>query len=388
MGQQKQKGFILTIELILIITILVIGSFAGIVMVRDALFKRHMNKVDSQTTIIDQSDKLIGVAIGFDEHQAPLVFYYDRESDQSYRALIGIRDDRFTSREAVYYSAPNCTGDPCIKTLSNEMTDSRGTDQITATGNVSYFNALQQGPNYAIGSDGTVKGALLRSTAQACPVDDDQIQSRYISQKVVSGIPCEAFSAQLQQADSACLVGVTAGGSLLLGTADIELSASCDTCQPGYTSQGDILDNYLPAVELLLSTALDTLSLTGIVPQLEITLGTICCPEGSVLEDDENIVETLVFTILETVFDLLGIDLLSNQLIVETLALLGIEPGITYCKVPLNLTSAESVNIPGTMIPALSGLTAPFRVKLPQQSQPTKSDSWFSVPPDGEGVRQ
>lgn len=386
--RQYQQGFVLTIELILIITILVIGTFGGIVMVRDALFKRHMAKVDTQVTVVDSANTPLGIAVGFDEHQAPLIFYFDREAEQAYRTLIGIRDDRFTSREAVYYNSPNCSGDPCIKGLSDEFSDARGIGQLPYTGNVSYLNALQGGPNYAIGFDGSgVTGKLLRSTTLACPALDEDIQSRYVSQKVVSGIPCEPFSQALEQADSSCLVGATALGSVLLGTSDVELSVACDTCPAGFESQGDILDNYLPEVELLLSTSLDALALTGVIGPVDVTLGTVCCPEGTVLEEDENIVETLVFTILETVFDLLGIDFLSNQLVRDTLALLGIEEGVTNCKTPLNLVSAEQVNTQGTTTPALSNLTPPFRITLPQVAVSSSGDSWQSVSPDGEGVQ-
>ncbi|NDW20503.1 hypothetical protein [Alteromonas hispanica] len=385
--KKRERGFVLTIELILIITILVIGSFAGIVMVRDALFKRYMSKVDTQATVVDANNTPLGIAVGFDEHQAPLIFYFDREGEQAYRTLIGIRDDRFTSREAVYYNAPNCQGDPCIKGLSDETSDSRGTGQLTATGNVSYLNALQGGPNYAIGFSGDVKGQLLRSTALACPAEDEDIQSRYVSQKVVAGTPCEPFSLELVPADSSCLVGLTALGDSLLGTADVELSAACSDCPSGYESQNDIMDNYLPAVELLLSTALDSLQLVGVIGAVDVTLGEICCPVGTKLEEDENIVETLVFTILEVIFDLLGIDLIGNQLVIDTLALLGIEPGITNCQTPLTLFAAETVNTPGTTTPAFSLLQPPFRVTLPQAVASFSDNGWQSVSPTGEGSR-
>ena len=107
MNKQYQQGYILTIELILIITILIIGSIGGVILVRDALIKRYHTKVDNQITVVDANNTPLGIAIGFDEHQAPLIFYTDRQVNATYRALIGIRDDRFTSREAIYYDAPN-----------------------------------------------------------------------------------------------------------------------------------------------------------------------------------------------------------------------------------------------------------------------------------------
>lgn len=388
MKKHYQQGYILTIELILIITILIIGSIGGVILVRDALIKRHQTKVDNQITVVDANNRPLGIAVSFDEHQAPLIFYTDRGANNTYRALIGIRDDRFTSREAVYYDAPNCQGNPCLKGLSDEATDSQGVSKLNNTGNVSYINALQQGPNYAIGQLGnSVIGQLLRSTPKQCPANSEQILSRYVSQKVVTGSPCESFEIDKQPADSSCLVGVTALGNPLLGTSDQGLSQSCDTCQTGYESQGDILDLYLPQVEPLLNTALNALSLVGIGTNVDIELGTICCPEGTRLEDDENIVETLVFTILQTTFEMVGIDLVNNLIISETLSLIGIEPGITYCKTSLNLVNAEQVINITTGEPALSSLTPPFKVLLPVHSGQNRT-TWIHTPPKGEGERQ
>lgn len=388
MKKHYQQGYILTIELILIITILIIGSIGGVILVRDALIKRHQTKVDNQITVVDANNRPLGIAVSFDEHQAPLIFYTDRRANNTYRALIGIRDDRFTSREAVYYDAPNCQGNPCLKGLSDEATDSQGVSKLNNTGNVSYINALQQGPNYAIGQLGnTVIGQLLRSTPQQCPANSEQILSRYVSQKVVTGSPCESFEIDKQPADSSCLVGVTALGRPLVGTDGRELAVSCDTCQTGYESQGDILDLYLPEVESLLKDALKALKLVGIGTNFDIELGTICCPEGTRLEEDENIVETLVFTILQTTFELAGIDLVNNLIISETLSLIGIEPGITYCKTSLNLVNAEQVINITTGEPALSSLTPPFKVLLPVHSG-QNSTTWIHTPPKGEGERQ
>ncbi|MBH0048500.1 hypothetical protein [Pseudoalteromonas sp. SWYJZ19] len=388
MKKHYQHGYILTIELILIITILIIGSIGGVILVRDALIKRHQTKVDNQITVVDANNRPLGIAVSFDEHQAPLIFYTDRGANNTYRALIGIRDDRFTSREAVYYDAPNCQGNPCLKGLSDEATDSQGVSKLNNTGNVSYINALQQGSNYAIGQLGnTVIGQLLRSTPQQCPANSEQILSRYVSQKVVTGSPCESFEIDKQPADSSCLVGLTALGHPLVGTDGRELALSCDTCQAGYESQGDILDLYLPEVESLLKEALKALKFVLIGTNFDIELGTICCPEGTRLEEDENIVETLVFTILQTTFELAGIDLVNNLIISETLSLIGIEPGITYCKTSLNLVNAEQVINITTGEPALSSLTPPFKVLLPVHSG-QNSTTWIHTPPKGEGERQ
>lgn len=166
-----QGGFVITLELIIIISILGFGTLVGIVMIRDALVKHYVAKQSSEALVADAEGRILGEAIGFDEHDAPRIFYVDRSQETIYRTLISVRDDRFTSREAVYYSGTACTGVPCIKAISDELASSRGTDYLPGTGNVSYFNALQGGPNYAVGRGTTgLPGHLFRESALVCPV--------------------------------------------------------------------------------------------------------------------------------------------------------------------------------------------------------------------------
>lgn len=192
----KNAGFILSLELLLILTVLGIGLVVGVVAVRDAIFKYMNSQQNNEVFVSDSNDTNMGVAVGFDEHEAPLLIFTDSSGDTPYRALIGIRDDRFTSREPVYYTLPNCQGDPCVKSPSDENADSAGTGLLPGTGSVSYFNALQAGPTYAVGAgpDGErIKGSLYRETPQACEYNALEAAqgSRWMSQKVVSGEPCE-----------------------------------------------------------------------------------------------------------------------------------------------------------------------------------------------------
>jgi hypothetical protein len=244
----KQKGFIITIELILISTVLVIGTFVGVVAIRDALFKQYIQKQSRDVYVTDSDGRVLGKAIDYDEHEAPRIPYIDRTVEpaspdpahRNYRALIGIRDDRFTSREPVYYDGANCTGTPCIKAPSDETADNVGIDNLSATGAVGYIYKLQDGPTYAIGrSPDGIKGYLFRETANSCPVSPELIQSRYISQKVVTGSPCEAVSVGtgggdgdfVADADTSCLVA-----------ADDPLGLIPDcTCPAGFTDQNDVL---------------------------------------------------------------------------------------------------------------------------------------------------
>lgn len=202
-----QGGFVLTVELLLIITVLVLGSIVGIVAIRDALLNYQQANADRSITVYDSQGQKLGPMIGFDEHEAPLLFYFDRtlhaadSTKPVYRALIGVRDDRFTSREPIYYTGLNCQGTPCIKKTSTEQTYllsdiiTLETESINED-SVSYFHALQGGPNYAVGrsSDGGVRGALYREGLSACPLDliGEVIGSRYMSQRLVQGSPCES----------------------------------------------------------------------------------------------------------------------------------------------------------------------------------------------------
>ncbi|MGJ8690540.1 MAG: hypothetical protein ACSHXZ_13585 [Gammaproteobacteria bacterium] len=201
-----QGGFILTLELMLILTVLGIGLLVGVVAVRDALFQHYASEQSKEIYVSDANDTRIGKTIGFDEHEAPLLLFVDRSQAQNNRVLLGVRDDRFTSREPIYYTLPNCQGDPCMKRPSSEDIDNQGVDFLPGTGAVSYLYALQQGPTYGVGagSSDRLKGTLYRATEQSCPVTlvGAVLGSRWISQKVVSGEPCEPFVLPLPTVDA------------------------------------------------------------------------------------------------------------------------------------------------------------------------------------------
>lgn len=388
----RQQGFVLTLELILITTILLIGSLAGFVALRDALVKYQINQDSREVVVSDSVGQLLGPILSLDEHEAPLIPYIDRtvpidssEGGRNFRAIIGVRDDRFTSREPVYYDDYNCTGNAYIKIASDELSDNQGIDTIKGTGAVSYFYALQTGPVYAVGkSPDGIKGHLYRSTGVVNSFDPDQIKSRYISQKVVSGSPCEPFVVDKFEAESSCLVGVTLDNAVIDPATSLATDLVCDGCPQGYESQKDVLDLYLPAVEPLLNTILDTFIIAGIIPNLNLTIGDICCPIGTSLEEDENIVEVLLFVVLDNVFNLLGIDLIGYPLVRETLSLLGIEEGIVHCEARMTLRNAEGVPDPNDFSQnALTKFQPGFQVNQPTNTG-LEDQYWEYIPPTGE----
>lgn len=376
---RTQGGFIITVELLLIITILVIGSVVGLIAIRDALVKRMAAQESNKLVVVDANGSPLGEFVGFDEHEAPLLFYVDRSvpplapdpAHRDYRALIGIRDDRFSGREPVYYSGPNCSGTPCLKVASDESTDSSGLDGTASTGAVSYLYGLQGGPTYAIGAsaDG-IQGLLLRSQAAACPVEVADIRSRYLSQRVVSGNPCEDFSlGQPSLADTSCLA---------------DLGGVC-SCPAGSTDQGDILSRHLPAIDSLLKETRKDLNqvLQGPLSIPKVDVGEVCCPTGTRLRDDGNLVSSMVYVLLRTVIDQLDItDSLVGGLVDGILQPLS---GNLYCESSAQLLAAEEVldpNDPNRN--ALSRFRPPFGVNLPTRGD-SGADAWISTPPNGEG---
>ena len=377
-AKRRQGGFIITVELLLIATILVIGSIVGVIAIRDALVKRIAQQRSQAVLVIDDSGRVLGEALGFDEHEAPLVSYIDRTvppaapdpDHRNYRALIGVRDDRFTTREPVYYSGENCTGTPCMKLASDEDTDSIGYDGIAGTGAVSYLYGVQNSPTYGIGaSQGGLRGDLYRSTDQFCPVEVSEIRSRYLSQRVVSGSPCEAFQlGQPGEPETSCLA---------------HLGGVC-SCPSGYDDQGDILTRYLGPIDALLTTTTAALNavLLGAVPTVDV--GEVCCPSGTRVRDDGNLVNAVVYTLLTNVLDDLGLlDGLVGGLLDAILQPLA---GELYCETNASLQAAQWVPDPNDSgLNALDRFTPPFVVNLPMDQGPD-SDTWISTPPDGEGL--
>ncbi|MEP2613974.1 hypothetical protein [Marinobacter alexandrii] len=397
-----QGGFVITLELIIIISILGFGTLVGIVMIRDALVKHYVAKQSSETLVADAAGRVLGEAIDFDEHDAPRIFFVDRSQETAYRTLIGVRDDRFTSREAVYYGGTACTGVPCIKTTSDELTSSRGTDYLSGTGNVSYFNALQGGPNYAVGrGDQGLPGHLFRESPLMCPLEPSQVQSRWMSQKVASGEPCESIKLEDEvktPAFTGCLIDAPLdevedpfpGSSTALGntnastdTSSVGESVACD-CPESMEDQGDILSLYAGAIETLLDSTVLTLNSALLITGQEIPamdVGKICCPINSDLDEDE-LVNGVVYIVLQE--QVSQLDLAAFPAVQQTInTTLAPMAGDLSCSSPVILKSADSVPDPNEPdANALETFAAPFWVNLPGAA----SDEWYSTPPtEGEG---
>jgi hypothetical protein len=98
------QGFILTLTLILVISVVVIGSFVFLVRVRNHLFIKSGENViyhDTMATPI-----AFGRAKTFDLCEAPLLVCKD--PDNGLVPIVGVRPDRFTSRNQAFYASADC----------------------------------------------------------------------------------------------------------------------------------------------------------------------------------------------------------------------------------------------------------------------------------------
>ncbi len=369
-SRKSQGGFVITVELLLLTTILVLGTLVGIVAIRDALVKRYVSQQSQAAIVVDAQGQVLGEAVDFDEHDAPRLFYIDRSQASNYRTLIGIRDDRFTSREPLYYAGNSCEGDPCIKSTSDESTDNTGVDGLSGSGSVSYFNALQGQPNYAVGRGSSgLPGALFRETAQACPLEPEAIGSRWVSQAVVQGTPCEALSLDQSSTEPSyneCLVS----------------SLEPCACPESYDDEGDVLASYLPQINNQIEATLASINL--LLPPGQrldpIEVGTLCCPQATNLQTAE-LVDAAVFVAITQVLKESNVNESAKPVINEILAPL---QGEILCEAFVQLKSVESVAAPGDPEQnALEAFSAPFRVNLPADAG---ANSWRSTPPRGEGT--
>ena len=180
---RRQAGFIISMEAVLVISILGIGLFVGLAAVRNALFKYYLARQDLSFVVYDSSTppRWLGTAVGFDAFEAPLLPFVDYgvkhpadANARNLRALVGVRNDRFTSHQPVFYSEANCTGTVCI-----------AQETSSGSGAVAALYAMQDGPVYAVGAglEKERQGALYRSSEGPCVAA--AMLSKWVSQQRV-----------------------------------------------------------------------------------------------------------------------------------------------------------------------------------------------------------
>lgn len=185
--RKRQDGFILSIEAILVITILGIGLFVGISAVRNALAVRNAYRDHTRFLVVADNGLLIGEAVGFDEYDTPLVPFVDyHPSGKNYRTLIGVRPDRFTSRQAVFYEDEDCQPSAAVCLAQPDSTlaasiflalDMSSAVSYRVLPGESYLSAMQGedgAPLYGVGGapTGASGGLLFRTTGAPCGADE------------------------------------------------------------------------------------------------------------------------------------------------------------------------------------------------------------------------
>jgi hypothetical protein len=159
-------GFIITIELILIFTILVIGTLVGVIAVRNAVFRLVETRLASRLLVNDAADPPLTIKpISFDVCEAPQFLCPDPSNGLD--ALLGIRPTGLVSRDQIYFTGPGCTGDLYL---------ARPGDSTLPVG---YLNALQ-GVSYGVGPGDFLSpaGRLYRSDGAPTAIF---IESRFAS---------------------------------------------------------------------------------------------------------------------------------------------------------------------------------------------------------------
>lgn len=146
----RSAGFIISLELILITTILLIGSIVGVIAVRNALFQLRAAKAAFEVVVKDASDPPIRVKpVSYDLCEAPQIlcrdFGYDENNlvvpgpSEGLNALVGVRPDRFVTRNQIYFTGDGCAGDAYLAAPAIP-----GSPNFPPTLPVGYYNCALQ----------------------------------------------------------------------------------------------------------------------------------------------------------------------------------------------------------------------------------------------------
>jgi len=184
---RKSPGFILTLELLLLISIFsVVIIFALVLMQRHFVqsvsdpFNRTIFIYDSK--LPKGSSVLVGRTVSFNQYEAPQIIYRIPDPAEPVAALLGVRTDHFTTRPSVFYANAGCTG---AAWMLDPLNPASG-----ASGEISDLYSVQ-GTALAIGMSGGSQNVLFRATPGAPPATTPQ--SRWVSERYSAN--CQPVSA-------------------------------------------------------------------------------------------------------------------------------------------------------------------------------------------------
>ena len=167
---RRQAGFVITVELLLIVTIVLLAVVVALLALRNAL-------VDSgvalrRPLVFDNTPpdgRLVGKVVDFDDSETARVLR--RDPNNGLAVLLGVRRDRFATHTPVFYAGDSCTGVPYVH-------DPSSFDVVLDPEVERRFGFLAelQGVVYAVGAGGLVgpaspfgSGLLFRNDPAALP---------------------------------------------------------------------------------------------------------------------------------------------------------------------------------------------------------------------------
>ena len=169
-GRQAEDGFIVTVELLLIFTIVVLAVLVALAALRNALVDSGL--VLRPILVFDSTAPdplLVGPIFDFDGSETPRVLR--RDPNNGATVLLGVRSDRFTSHTPVFYSLDECMGAAFVH---DPMSFDATLDPDVEL-RFGFFDELQ-GVVYAVGAGGTAgpgspfgPGLLYRNDPAAMP---------------------------------------------------------------------------------------------------------------------------------------------------------------------------------------------------------------------------
>lgn len=155
-SKKRQAGFVITVEALLLFTIVVIAVIVALAAVRNALiesgiFLRPVLVFDSTAP----DPLLVGKVFDLHDTETPRVLRRDPNNGLS--VPLGVRRGRLTTHAPVFYTLPGCLG-PAYVTGPGFLSDAR----------VSQYHQLH-GVIYAVGADPGGPGLLFRDDGTTVP---------------------------------------------------------------------------------------------------------------------------------------------------------------------------------------------------------------------------
>ncbi len=178
--RRRDSGFVISLTLILVFTILVIGSVVIFNILRSALIVRYETGLIQDSAM---SPAVVGKAVSYDLCEAPQILCRDTGltpadtmtpgPTEGLFAVLAVRPDRFVSRDRIYYTGADCLI-PAGETAYIAPPAAAATVPVLPVG---YLNALE-GVSYGVGAprgwdfatmSPTGPGLLYRSADGAVP---------------------------------------------------------------------------------------------------------------------------------------------------------------------------------------------------------------------------